>query len=149
VTSAKLAPIVGGREDDVDATAGRPAAGVDLQGFLPAVAGLLHDTVARLEETVGRVTDMVTAQRGRAGPDLVVALQDFDRLQQEFVALGNALKRYAAASDNAVSVRDGHAEFGHIVAAIEIGDLRERFLSRLQGNAIEFFVPLQADEEIF
>ena len=80
---------------------------------------------------------------------MIVTLQDFDRLQQEFVALGDMLARYAAASDDALLIRDGHADFGHVIASIVVGDLKERLLCRLQGKSIDFVVPLQPGEELF
>jgi len=65
VTAVQTAAIVPD-EDDADAAAGEPAVGRDLRAFLPAIAGLLHETAARFEETVARVTAIVMLQSGRA-----------------------------------------------------------------------------------
>jgi hypothetical protein len=141
--------VVRSREDAAEPTAGGQGARLDLRAFLSAVAGLLHETAARFEDTVSRVTEIEMTQRGRAERDLIMTLQDFDRLQQELVALGDVLARYAAASDDVLSIGAGHADFGHVIAAIAVGDLRERLLCRLQGKALEFVVPLQPGEELF
>jgi len=137
------------REDAAEPTGVGQAARLDLRAFLSAVAGLLHETAARFEDTVGRVTEISMTQRGRAERELIVTLQDFDRLQQEFVALGDILARYAAASDDDLSIRDGRAEFGHVIAGIAVGDLKERLMRRLQGQTLDLVVPLQPGEEIF
>jgi len=147
VTAAQTVPIVRDHEDDADAAAGEPAVGPDLRAFLPAIAGLLHDTAARFEETVARVTAIVMLQAGRAEGDLIVTLQDFDRLQQEFVALGDTLVRFAAASDDAASVRS--SEFGNVISAIAVGDLRQRLLCRLEGKDPDFGVSIVSDEGTF
>lgn len=141
--------VVRSREDAAEQTAGGQAARLDLRAFLSAVAGLLHETAARFEDTVGRVTEIGMTQRGRPDRSLIVTLQDFDRLQQEFVALGDMLARYAAASDDALSIRDGHADFGHVIAAIAVGDLKARLLNRLNGKSIDLVAPLQPGEELF
>ena len=69
-------------------------------------AALLLDNVLRLEETVGRVTDLVMGS-GRPDRELVVTLQSFDRLKQEFEALGDALTRYAEVDECSADGRRG------------------------------------------
>jgi len=145
VTAAQTAVIV--RDDDDPDAAGEPTVGPDLRAFLPAIAGLLHETAARFEETVARVTAIVMLQSGRAERDLIVTLQDFDRLQQEFVALGDTLVRFAAASDEAASVRSD--EFGNVISAMAVGDLRHRLLCRLEGKDPDFGVSIVSDEGTF
>jgi len=54
----------------------------DVGAFLAVFAALLLDNALRLDETVGRVTDFVMASKPNR--DLVVTLQSFDRLKQEF-----------------------------------------------------------------
>jgi len=155
VTVASAAPIARGREEDTAASAAAPAtpeARLDLREFLPAIAALLQETAGRLEDSAARVTEFVMTSRGRTDRNLVVTLQDFDRLRQEFTALGEALARYAATWDEASSEHASHDEFGHVIAAVTVGDLRDRLLHRLRSGeeAIELFVPLQPDdEEIF
>ena len=100
--------------------------------FLAVFAALLLDNVLRLEETVGRVTDLIMSS-GRPDRELVVTLQSFDRLKQEFEALGDALTRYAE-STNAVPP-DGkeRVQLGQeVISAITVADLKDRLLFRLK-----------------
>ena len=100
--------------------------------FLAVFAALLLDNVLRLEETVGRVTDLIMSS-GRPDRELVVTLQSFDRLKQEFEALGDALTRYAE-STNAVPVAgEERIQLGEeVIGAITVADLKDRLLFRLK-----------------
>jgi hypothetical protein len=100
--------------------------------FLAVFAALLLDNVLRLEETVGRVTDLVMSS-GRPDRELVVTLQSFDRLKQEFEALGDALTRYAE-STNAIPVAgEERVQLGEeVISAITVADLKDRLLFRLK-----------------
>jgi hypothetical protein len=152
VTSANTAHLIRSRDDDVGPPPAAPAVRLDLREFLPAIAALLQETAGRLEDSAARVTEFVMTSRGRTDRNLIVTLQDFDRLRQEFTALGEALARYAATWDETSSEHASHDEFGHVIAAVTVGDLRDRLLHRLRSGepAIELFVPLQPDdEEIF
>lgn len=107
---------------------------IDLNAFLPALAGMLRETVSRFEDTANRVSDLVIQQREQASLDLIVALQDFDRLQQEFSALGDALLRYIAATDpSMVPAQDG-VTGQDVIAGILLEDMRQRLLRRLQSK---------------
>lgn len=105
--------------------------------FLAVFAALLLDNVLRLEETVGRVTDLIMSS-GRPDRELVVTLQSFDRLKQEFEALGDALTRYAE-STNAVPVAgEERVQLGEeVIGAITVADLKDRLLFRLKEQAID------------
>jgi len=105
--------------------------------FLAVFAALLLDNVLRLEETVGRVTDLVMSS-GRPDRELVVTLQSFDRLKQEFEALGDALTRYAE-STNAVPVAgEERVQLGEeVISAITVADLKDRLLFRLKEQPID------------
>lgn len=108
--------------------------GVDLEAFLPALAGLLRETVSRFEDTAGRVSDLVIQQREQASLDLIVALQDFDRLQQEFSALGDALLRYiAATSPSTVPAQEG-VTGQDVIGGILLEDMKQRLMRRLQAK---------------
>ena len=111
-----------------------PVSSHDVGSFLAVFAALLLDNVMRLDETVGRVTDLVIGT-GRPDRELVVALQSFDRLKQEFEALGDALTRYAE-STNAVPVSgEERAQLGQeVIAAITLAELKDRLLGRLQED---------------
>ena len=105
--------------------------------FLAVFAALLLDNVLRLEETVGRVTDLIMSS-GRPDRELVVTLQSFDRLKQEFEALGDALTRYAE-STNAVPVAgEERVQLGEeVIGAISVADLKDRLLFRLKEQPID------------
>ncbi len=71
----------------------------DIGAFLSVFAALLLDDVLRLEEISGRVTELVMGA-GRPDRELIVSLQAFDRLKQEFEALGDALAKYAESTND-------------------------------------------------
>jgi hypothetical protein len=105
--------------------------------FLAVFAALLLDNVLRLEETVSRVTDLIMSS-GRPDRELVVTLQSFDRLKQEFEALGDALTRYAE-STNAVPVAgEERIQLGEeVIGAITVADLKDRLLFRLKEQPLD------------
>ena len=105
--------------------------------FLAVFATLLLDNVLRLEETVGRVSDLIMSS-GRPDRELVVTLQSFDRLKQEFEALGDALTRYAE-STNAVPVAgEERIQLGEeVISAITVADLKDRLLYRLKEQPLD------------
>jgi hypothetical protein len=103
---------------------------VDVEAFLPALAAMLREAALHFEGVSGRVTDLVIGQCGQAAPDLVVALQDFDRLQQELAALGEALLRYLAATGKVAADAD-HAD---VIGGIPLDDVKQRLLRRLQAG---------------
>jgi hypothetical protein len=113
----------------------------DVGSFLAVFAALLLDNVLRLDETVGRVTDMVIAS-GRPDKDLVVELQSFDRLKQEFEALGDALTRYAESTNSVPPAGEERAQLGQdVIAAITLAELKDRLLFRLQDEMPEVAAP--------
>jgi hypothetical protein len=149
--SAKAALQVAERAGGEMATPAGPDRNEDVQAFLGALATLLRDTVLRFEETVGRITTMIVPNGGRrADRELIVTLQNFDRLQQEFAALGDALARYASMTSRlSVAENTRHQVGREVIAEISIADLKERFLRELQGDAADFMDPANGDEEIF
>jgi hypothetical protein len=111
-------------------TAADPADNVG--AFLAVFAALLLDNVLRLEETVGRVTDLIMSS-GRPDRELVVTLQSFDRLKQEFEALGDALTRYAESTNTIPPDGEERIQLGQeVIAAITVADLKDRLLFRLK-----------------
>jgi hypothetical protein len=100
--------------------------------FLAVFAALLLDNVLRLEETVGRVTDLIMSS-GRPDRELVVTLQSFDRLKQEFEALGDALTRYAESTNAIPPDGQERVQLGQeVISAITVADLKDRLLYRLK-----------------
>src|SRR5262245_35247960 len=118
-------------------------------GSLPSViAALLLDNVTRLDKTVGDVTDLVVG-KGQPSREMIVTLQSFDRLKQEFEALGLALSRYVEGTAESESDTDRSALLEqHVVDGIPVGDLKERFLSRLKQGMAEIILPQISDQEL-
>lgn len=101
----------------------------EIRTFLAAISTVLHETVAAFELTVSRVTEITVTRSGRADRDLVVALQDFDRLQQEFATLGQVLGKLSGKSHAGAEKQEvGHHE---VIAEISIADLKERLAHHL------------------
>jgi hypothetical protein len=104
----------------------------DVGAFLSVFAALLLDNVLRFEETANRVTNLVMSQ-GRPDRELIVALQSFDRLKQEFEALGDALTRYAETTNTLPAIGEERAQLGRdVITAITVADLRDRLLRRFR-----------------
>jgi hypothetical protein len=115
--------------------------------FLAVLAALLLDGVLRLDETVGRVTDLVTGT-GKPDRELIVTLQAFDRLKQEFEGLGDALSRYADAT-NAPLTGAERARMQHeVISAITVADLKDRLLRGLQDEQPQIPSPPLSDAEL-
>lgn len=117
----------------------------DVGAFLAVFAALLLDNVLSLEETVGRVTDLVTAL-GKPDREMIVTLQSFDRLKQEFEALGDALTRYAEATNVTPMGGEERAQLEqNVIAAITVADLKDRLLRRLQDDLPDVVAPPISD----
>jgi hypothetical protein len=109
--------------------------GEDLGEFLGTIAKLLHETVTKFERTSSKITEIVVSQPGKTARELVLLLQDFDRLQQEFSALGEALAKTAESATTgrwAQGSGEDHAKH-EVIGAISIHDLKERILTHLSG----------------
>lgn len=134
MTATSLVP----DQDAAEPTSGQPVqAGEDLGEFLGTIAKLLHETVVKFEHTSSKITEIVVSQPGKTDRELILALQDFDRLQQEFSALGEALARTAESAATgrwAEGVGEDHAKH-EVIGAISIADLKERILNHLGSAA--------------
>jgi hypothetical protein len=118
----------------------------DVGAFLAVFAALLLDNVLRLDETVGRVTDFV--MRSKPNRETVVTLQSFDRLKQEFEALGDALSRYAEAHNTTPLTGEERARLGHnVIAGITVFDLQARLLAGLQQDLLDMPAPAISPEQ--
>jgi hypothetical protein len=105
----------------------------DVGAFLAVFAALLLDNVLRLDETVGRVTDFIMSSKPNR--ETIVTLQSFDRLKQEFEALGEALTRYAEATNSTPQSGAERSQLEqNVIAGITVADLKDRLLSRLQDD---------------
>jgi hypothetical protein len=144
--SADAASVGPDAESESDSAAGGALS--EIAALLGVLATLFLDNVRHLEDTVARVTDLVTRD-GRPDRELIVTLQSFDRLKQEFEALSGALARYAD-STNTFSLADeaSRAPFGRdVIQEIALADLKERFLDRLDNGLGTVFQPLPEPSE--
>lgn len=114
--------------------------------FVAVFAALLLDNVVHFEETVARVTDLVMSS-GKPSRELIVALQSFDRLKQEFEALGDALTRYAESHATPITGEERAQLEQNVIDAITVADLRERLLDRLKEDLPQDQAPLAPDVE--
>ncbi|MEJ2379208.1 MAG: hypothetical protein P8Y53_18590 [Pseudolabrys sp.] len=122
MTSAKSAAAE--NEDSSAQIAPQPSD--EIRTFVAAISTVLRETVGAFESTVSRITEITVTRSGRADRDLVVALQDFDRLRQEFATLGEVLARLSAKSDRG---DDGEQD---VISAISIADLKDRLALQLR-----------------
>jgi hypothetical protein len=122
----------------------------DIGAFFAAVAAMQRETVLRFEGTVGRLTGLAMNGAGATDRDLIMTLQDFDRLQQEFAALGEMLARFGMIMGSFLSSHNlsDHLD-RHVIADISISDLKERLLRHYRGEADELDPSTVLDEAIF
>jgi len=122
----------------------------DIGAFFAAVAAMQRETVLRFEGTVGRLTGLAMNGAGATDRDLIMTLQDFDRLQQEFAALGEMLARFGMIMGSFLSSHNlsDHLD-RHVIADISISDLKERLLRHYRGEADELEPSTVLDEAIF
>jgi len=122
----------------------------DIKTFVAAIAVVLRETVAGFEQTVSRITEITVMRPGRADRDLVVALQDFDRLQQEFATLGEVLARLPALSgENAAGEQSGSESDHPVLASISIAGLKDRLSRHLRSMAADLSSSDTSDEVVF
>ena len=112
-----------------DAVEDAPCPVGEVKLFLAAIATVLRETVGAFESTVGRITEIAVARPEGVDRDLVVALQDFDRLQQEFATLSEVIARLSHKTE-----MDGPATGAdhEVLAAISIADLKDRLARHLR-----------------
>jgi len=134
---------------DASSPAG-PVTPADVKAFLDALGTLLRDTVMRFEDTVARITDMFMSSGGRADRDLIVTLQNFDLLQQEFAALGEALALYASMTSKLGIGDEDRRQLGRdVIAKISVADLKERFLRAFDGDSVDLTADVEGEEQEF
>jgi len=108
----------------------------EIRTFLSVMATAVRDTLGQFEQTTARVIDLAVMRLGRPDRDLVVTLQTFDRLQQEFATLADVLNLAAGKSRESWLRGAGN---GHpaedAIAQVSIGALKERLLRDLRGAA--------------
>jgi hypothetical protein len=121
----------------------------DVGTFFAAIGTALRDTVLRLEHTVARVTDMAAKLPGRADRDMVVTLQEFDRLHQELIAFADVFDEAASKSHESwVRTSDDHpAE--DMLSIIQIADLQDRLRRHLGRSMFDLVPPPESERMEF
>src|SRR5262249_29957688 len=115
--------------------------------LLVAVSTLLHETLDRFESASGKVTQTVLTRGNPADHELIQALQSFDRLHQEFPAIGHMISHCAAASKE--GRLSDHAQWEQeAVDSIMLTELRQRLFTCL-GAAMPLPVePMPEEVEV-
>jgi hypothetical protein len=122
----------------------------EVAGFLAAVATVLREAVVRLEQTSSRISELVAGHPAR-DRQLVVTLQEFDRLQQEFVALAEVLARAAGKPGESWSRAPGGSHPAEdAIAAVSIGDVKERLMRQLSFlSTLDLSIAPTGEEAVF
>jgi hypothetical protein len=115
---------------DVDADQKKGIADLPLPKVLAALASILRDSTGRFEETSDRITQLVVARESGSGVDIIVALQEFDRLRQDFEAIEGILAGCAQATERPAEHQTGHP-LRDVIAEIPVVDFKNRLARRL------------------
>jgi hypothetical protein len=98
--------------------------------LLSAVNTVLHETLDRFEQASGRVTQTVLSRGNPGDHELIEALQNFDRLHQEFSAIKSMITHCASAT--AEGSVPGEVPCGpDAVSGITLTDIKQRLLACL------------------
>jgi hypothetical protein len=144
MTVAKAAQLEPAAAGAGEAAAGRGDVGV----FLGAVATMMRQTVERFEDTVGRISELVMTRSARPDRELVVALQDFDRLQQEFAALGDVIAYFSATTNGQIAGEQWEHHGRQAIAAINVADLRDRLLDHLRSARLDLGIAAEDSQDV-
>jgi hypothetical protein len=128
-----------------------PAAKVvgEVSTFLIAAASALRDAVTRFEQTSAGISQYVASRPNEANRELIVTLQAFDRLNQEFVALAEVLTIAASKSSESWTRADGGVHPAEdAIASVTISELKERLMRHLGITAIDLTMLVPTGEEV-
>jgi len=121
----------------------------EISTFLVATAMVLRESIMRYETTTNRITQTLLTQADKVDRDLVMTIQEFDRMQQEFATRSEVLSQAAAKSGKSWLREEGG---GHpaedTLASVSIADLKERLMRRL-GASLLNFDPNESEEVVF
>jgi hypothetical protein len=101
-----------------------------LPKVLATLASILRDSTGRFEETSDRIAQLVVARETGSGVDIIVALQEFDRLRQDFEAIEGILAGCAQAIERAAANEAGRP-LRDVIGEIPVVDFKTRFARRL------------------
>jgi hypothetical protein len=107
--------------------------GPGLREFLHALGSINCELAWRVEETSSTITRNIMDTDG-GNQTLIVKLQAFDRLRQEFLAIGEALQR---CSEFVSSHADDADRINRLIAGISLSRLRTHLLALLSPDAAE------------
>jgi hypothetical protein len=117
---------------------------------LATLASILRDSTGRFEETSDRIAQLVVARETGSGVDIIVALQEFDRLRQDFEAIEGILAGCAEAIERAAANQTVRP-LREVIGEIPVVDFKTRFARRLAWVSQEIESPDTAfvEEAIF
>ncbi len=115
---------------------GGASSDLPLPMVLAALASILRDSTGRFEETSDRITQLVVARESGSGVDIIVALQEFDRLRQDFEAIERILAGCAQVIERAAGSEPGHP-LRDVIDEIPVVDFKNRLARRLAWVAQE------------
>jgi hypothetical protein len=120
------------RDLDVAADQNNSIADPDLPlpKVLATLASILRDSTGRFEETSDRIAQLVVARESGSGVDIIVALQEFDRLRQDFEAIEGILAGCARTIERAAA-NESSRQLREVIAEIPVVDFKNRFARRL------------------
>ena len=103
-----------------------------LPKVLATLASILRDSTGRFEQTSDRIAQLVLAREtgSGSGADVIVALQEFDRLRQDFEAIEGILGGCAQAIERAAANESGRL-LRDVIGEIPVVDFKTRFARRL------------------
>jgi phosphoglycerate-specific signal transduction histidine kinase len=139
---------------DLDVAADQDKSSADADPSLPKVlatlASILRDSTGRFEETSDRIAQLVVARETGSGVDIIVALQEFDRLRQDFEAIEGILAGCAEAIERAAANQTVRP-LREVIGEIPVVDFKTRFARRLAWVSQEIESPDTAfvEEAIF
>jgi hypothetical protein len=135
----------------VDAKPEVPAAKVigEISTFMIATASALRDAVTRFEQTSAGISDYVASRPNEAQRDLIVTLQAFDRLNQEFVALAEVLTLAASkSSETWLRTHAGGHPAEDAISGVTVSELKERLMRHLGITKMDLTMLVPTGEEV-
>jgi hypothetical protein len=121
----------------------------EVSTFLIATASALRDAVTRFEQTSAGISEYVATRPNEANRDLIVTLQAFDRLNQEFVALAEVLTLAASKSSESWTRTEGGLHPAEdAISSVTISDLKERLMRHLGITAMDLTMLVPTGEEV-
>jgi len=140
------------RDPDVAADQNKSSADLDppLPKVLATLASILRDSTGRFEETSDRIAQLVVARETGSGVDIIVALQEFDRLRQDFEAIEGILAGCAEAIERAAA-NQAVRPLREVIGEIPVVDFKTRFARRLAwvSQEIETIDSAFVEEKVF